>query len=110
MLKFHNHYQRMKKYGCAAPMVKRMHVNEDGSVEFSNRPSNDALPPAELYDLETNLKAKVNLDAVPTKIVDSGILTDAVINELNSIKNESEIKPAETTEITEPTQTSIKEA
>lgn len=109
MFKFHNHYQRMKKYGCAAPMVKRMHVNEDGSVEFSNRPSNDVLPPAELYDLETNLKAKVNLDAVPTKIVDSGILTDAVINELNSIKDESETKPAEPIQTNQTIQTSSQE-
>lgn len=107
MLKFHNHYQKMKKYGCAAPMVKRMHINEDGSVEFSSKPSNDALPSAELYDLETNLKAKVNLDAVPTKIVDSGILTDTVINELNSITDEPESKPAE--ESIQTTQTNSQE-
>lgn len=101
MLKFHNHYQKMKKYGCVAPMVRRMHVNEDGSVEFSNKPSNDALPKAELFDLETNLKAKTNLDEVPTKIIDSGILTDAVINELNSITDEPETKPAEPTQTTQ---------
>lgn len=82
-LKFHNHYQRMQKFGCAAPMMKVEKVDADGNAKVVERSSAENIPvDASLFDLETSLKAGVNLERVPTKIVDNGMTTDALVDAL----------------------------
>lgn len=93
--KFHNHYQRMQKFGCVAPLMKTEKMDADGNVKVVERSSAENIPvDASLFDLETSIKARVNLERVPTKIVDNGMTTDALVYALehDSLPQE-EIKP-----------------
>lgn len=72
MYKFHTNYQRMTHVGGSAPKIKSTKTHEDGKVEEIEISSAAPLPDPSLFNLEANVKAKVNLNQVPTKVIDNG--------------------------------------
>ena len=76
MYKFHSNYQKMSHVGGAAPRIKSTKQHDDGTVEEVEISSASPLPDPELFDLESNIKAKVNLNQVPTKVIDNGQAPD----------------------------------
>lgn len=89
MLMFHSHYQRMSRIGGSAPKIKSTKTHEDGSVEELEISSATPLPDPSLFDLEKNIKAKVNLNQVPTKVIDNG-QAGMILNEVLENYQESE--------------------
>lgn len=91
-LKFHGHYQKMAKFGCVAPMVTEYMTNEDGGVEEKEVRSNSPLPDAELFDLEANIKVKVNLEEQNTKIIGSSSSNLEGIQDALNVPEQTEVK------------------
>lgn len=91
-LKFHGHYQKMAKFGCVAPMVTEYMTNDDGSVKEKEVKSNSPLPDADLFDLEANIKAKVNLEEQNTKIVGSSSADLEGIQDALNVPEQMEVK------------------
>lgn len=99
MYKFHTNYQRMNHVGGSAPKIKSTKTHEDGKVEEIEISSAAPLPDPSLFNLEANIKAKQNLNQVPTKVIDNGqvgmILNEVLENYQEPTETQSQSKEKE---------------
>lgn len=61
----------------------------DGTIEIMQRPCNQKLPDAKMFDLPAQLKAGVNLQEVNTKILGSGVSTEELVGAVNQVARKS---------------------
>ena len=65
----------------------------DGTVETKYKPCNEKLPPANMFDIASQVQAGVTLQEVNTKILGSGVSTE----DLAGIVNKAFVKKVEPT-------------
>lgn len=99
MYKFHTNYQKMQHIGGAAPTIKSKITHEDGKVEEIEIFSTAPLPDPSKFDLKANIRAKVNLNQVPTKVIDNGqvgmVLNYVLENYQEPIETQTQTKDGE---------------
>lgn len=59
---------------------------ETGVVSFVDEPCNKPLPDASMFEIDNMVKAGVHLDEVNTKILSSGIDTEALASAVETVK------------------------
>lgn len=65
--------QKLPKFAAFAPSFKEIKVNDDGSVEEFEVPSNQSLPDSEMFDLKHITEAGVPLQQVNTKVINPSL-------------------------------------
>lgn len=88
--------QKLPKFAAFAPSFKETKVNDDGSVEEVDVPSNKPLPDSEMFDLKNVLDAGIPLQHVNTKVINPSFGDFAAFANSEELEDPDLLKKPET--------------
>lgn len=80
---------------------------ETGIVSIVEKPCNEPLPDASMFEINNLVKAGVHLDEVNTKILSSGIDTEALSGAIETVKKSTRKKAAKAGEVNNEEQSAV---